>query len=394
MNKKAILIGASLKSEPENKVDEYLDELEFLAYTLDIEVIKRFKQKMQKIDPKFFLGKGKIQEIKDFIINNPVDYIIFDEQLTPSHYKNLTKEFSVEITDRTRLILEIFAQRAKTAVAKKQVELARCKYFLPFLTGRWGHLERQRGGIGLRGGPGEKALETDRRILKNRIAKLTNDLKKIGVQKQQQRKNRESIVKVAIVGYTNVGKSTILNLLAKTNVFAENKLFATLDTTVKKISFGSTSFLITDTVGFIRKLPHTLVEAFKSTLDEIIEADILLHVIDISHPQYIEQIETVENTLKEINANQEHVIYVFNKIDLYNEKLDPFDLSKPNLSIDELNKLWIAKNKKCVFISAKNRTNISELREVLLNEVNLIYMKKSLINSSNNFSQNNKDISQ
>lgn len=374
--KTAIIIGISYKNEPENKVDEYLDELEFLAHTANIKTIKRFKQRLDKIDPQFFLGQGKILEISNFIKENEIDTIIFDEQLSPSHFKNLSKIIKIQITDRTRLILDIFAHRARTSTAKKQVELAQYQYLLPFLAGRWQHLERQRGGIGLRG-PGEKEIETDRRIIKDKINKLKEDLKKIDIQKKQQRSNRGKMVRVALVGYTNVGKSTILNLLAKEQVFAENKLFATLDTTVRKVTIDNIPFLLTDTVGFIRKLPHTLVEAFKSTLDEVIEADIIVHVVDISHSLFEEQIEVVNQTLNEIGAFDKKTILLFNKIDNYSyTPPEPFDLrplQKNNYSISDLQKIWIAKSNKSIFISAKNKINIELFKKILYDEVKSIH---------------------
>lgn len=375
-SKNAVIIGISYKNEPENKVEEYLDELEFLAHTANIKTVKRFKQRLDKIEPRYFLGHGKIIEISEYVKQNDIDTIIFDDQLSPSHFKNLSKIINVEITDRTRLILDIFAHRARTSTAKKQVELAQYQYLLPFLAGRWQHLERQRGGIGLRG-PGEKEIETDRRIINDKIAKLKEDLKKIDTQKKQQRANRGKMVRVALVGYTNVGKSTILNLLAKEQVFAENKLFATLDTTVRKITIDNIPFLLTDTVGFIRKLPHTLVEAFKSTLDEVIESDIIVHVVDISHPLFEEQIEVVNQTLNEIGAIDKKTFLLFNKIDNYTYiPPDPFDLKpleKINYSLEELQKIWISKSYKSIFISAKNKINIEQFKKNLYKEVKSIH---------------------
>lgn len=377
---KAILIGAALKSEKNNKLNEYLDELEFLAETAGVKTLKRFTQNMDSFNKKTFIGSGKINEVIEYAENNEIDTIIFDEELTPSQLKNLNKLIDVKIIDRTNLILDIFANRAKTAVAKTQVELAQYEYLLPRLSGMWTHLERQRGGIGMRG-PGEKEIETDRRIVRDRITKLKNDLKKIDKQKSVQRKNRGKNVRVALVGYTNVGKSTLMNLLTKSDVFAENKLFATLDTTVRKIAIGNLPFLLTDTVGFIRKLPHSLVEAFKSTLDEVREADVLVHVVDISHSEFEEQIEVVNKTLFEIGAVDKKQIVVFNKIDSYSfipqEEFDLMPKTKENYSLDDLKKMWVAKNDvQTIFISAKKKLNIQELRKVLYNEVKRIHSKR------------------
>ncbi len=377
---KAILIGVSLKKNDERKIKDYLDELEFLAQTADIEVVGRFSQKLENIHPKTFVGKGKINEIANFVKENEIDTVIFDEELSPSQLRNLFDLLKVKILDRTNLILDIFALRAQTAVAKKQVELAQYEYLLPRLVGMWTHLERQRGGIGLRG-PGEKEIETDRRIVRKRISKLKDDLQKIDKQKNVQRQNRGKLVRVSLVGYTNVGKSTLMTLLSKSDVFAENKLFATLDTTVRKITIHNLPFLLSDTVGFIRKLPHSLVEAFKSTLDEVREADILLHIVDISHPNFEEQIDTVNKTLHEINATDKKTIIVFNKIDAYNYiPKDEYDLTpkeKENYSLEDLQKMWISKtNENCIFISAKKRTNIDKLRKLLYKEVRKIHLKR------------------
>jgi len=314
---RAVLVGVSLKSDSENKINEYLDELEFLALTADVETVARFYQRLDKINPKSFVGSGKLQSILDFVKEEEIDLIIFDEELSPSQIKNLNKLVDVKILDRTNLILDIFAKRAQTAVAKKQVELAQYQYLLPRLMGMWTHLERQRGGIGMRG-PGEKEIETDRRIVRDKISKLKDDLIKIDKQKKVQRQNRGKLVRVALVGYTNVGKSTLMNLLTKSKVFAENKLFATLDTTVRKVAIVNLPFLLSDTVGFIRKLPHNLVEAFKSTLDEVRESDLLLHIVDVSHSEFEAQREVVLKTLHEIGAGDKPIITVFNKIDLYN----------------------------------------------------------------------------
>jgi len=377
---KAVLVGVSLKSEPETKVDEYLDELEFLAETAGAETVKRFKQKLDSRHPRTFVGTGKLKEIVEYVGNNDIDIVIFDDELSPSQIKNLDREFKVRVLDRTSLILDIFAYRARTAVAKTQVELAQYQYLLPRLAGLWTHLERQRGGIGLRG-PGEKEIETDRRIIRDKIAKLKEDLKKIDRQMQTQRKNRGKIVRVALVGYTNVGKSTLMNLITKADVFAENKLFATLDTTVRKVAIGNLPFLLTDTVGFIRKLPHHLVEAFKSTLDEVREADLLLHVVDVSHSGFEEQFDIVNQTLKELDSSDKTTIIVFNKIDLYTyTPKDEHDLTpkeKFNYSLDELKQMWVANmSENTVFISAKNKTNLEELREKVYAEVRRIHTSR------------------
>ena len=378
-NLNAVLVGVSLKNESENKIKTYLDELEFLASTANIEIIKKFHQRLDNINSNTFVGKGKLNEINFFVKNNDIDKVIFDDELSPSHLKNIQKILKTEIIDRTDLILRIFALHAKTAVAKKQVELAKYQYLLPRLRGMWTHLERQRGGIGLRG-PGEKELETDRRIIRQKIEKLKLDLYKIDRQKQVQRKGRGKLVRVALVGYTNVGKSTLLNRLTKENVYTENKLFATLDTTVRKFAIKNLPFLLADTVGFIRKLPHSLVEAFKSTLDEVRESDLIIHVIDISHPEFFDQIQTVEKTLAELKVFDKPIIMVFNKIDSYKyvEK-DQYDLTpktNENLSLEDLKKMWIVKNKKSVFISAKKGNNIDELRQILYKEVKLIHSQR------------------
>jgi GTP-binding protein HflX len=377
---KAVLVGVSLKSDKEEKVEEYLDELEFLAETANIQTVKRFYQRLEYVHPATFVGKGKLQEIENFVSSNEIDVVIFDEELSPSQLRNLNKVFKVEILDRTNLILNIFAQRAQTALAKKQVELAQYEYLLPRLVGMWTHLERQRGGIGLRG-PGEKEIETDRRIVRNRISKLKKDLEKIDKQKIVQRKGRGKLVRLALVGYTNVGKSTLMNVLAKSDVFAENKLFATLDTTVRKIAIDNLPFLLTDTVGFIRKLPHNLVEAFKSTLDEVREADMLLHIVDISHQGFEEQIDVVNRTLYELGASDKPVILIFNKIDAYNfvpkDKYDLGPMLPENYSLEDLKKMWLSKKEnKVLFISAKKKLNIDELRKILYEEVRKIHVQR------------------
>lgn len=374
----AILIGIILPRQAEEDIREYLDELEFLAETAGAITQKRFLQKVDSPNPKTFIGSGKVLEIKEYVEQNEIDLIIFDDELTPTQLRNLEKEFERKVLDRTNLILDVFAQRAKTAYAKTQVELAQCQFLLPRLTRLWTHLERQRGGIGMRG-PGETEIETDRRVIREKISKLKEELKKIDRQMSTQRKSRESIVRVALVGYTNVGKSTIMNMLSKSDVFAEDKLFATLDTTVRKVVFENLPFLLSDTVGFIRKLPHQLVESFKSTLDEVREADLLLHVVDISHPAFEEQLNVVVQTLQEIGAADKPVLLVFNKIDAYKwvkkDEDDPSPLrSKENYSLEELKNSWMAKsNSPSIFISAKHKTNFDEFREKIYNLVRDIH---------------------
>jgi len=377
---KAILIGIILPRQAEEEVIDYLEELEFLAETAGALTQKRFIQKIDAPNPKTFIGTGKVNEIKEYIDRCEIDIVIFDDELTPTQLRNLEKAFERKVLDRTNLILDVFAQRAKTAYAKTQVELAQYQFLLPRLAGMWTHLERQRGGIGLRG-PGETEIETDRRIIRDKISKLKEDLKKIDLQMSTQRKNRGSMVRVALVGYTNVGKSTIMNMLSKSDVFAENKLFATLDTTVRKVVYGNLPFLLSDTVGFIRKLPHQLVESFKSTLDEVREADLLLHVVDISHPIFEEQLNVVNQTLQEIGAAEKPTLLVFNKIDAYKwVKKDEDDLSprsKENFSLEELKNSWMAKsNYPAIFISAKHRTNIDEFREKLYTLVKDIHITR------------------
>jgi len=373
----AVLIGVILPRQSEEEVCENLEELEFLAETAGATTLKRFIQKIDVPNPRTFVGSGKVMEIKEYVDQNEVDLIIFDDELSPTQLRNLEKEFERRILDRTNLILDVFAQRAKTAYAKTQVELAQYQFLLPRLTRLWTHLERQRGGIGLRG-PGETEIETDRRVIREKISKLKEDLKKIDRQMSTQRQNRGKIVRVALVGYTNVGKSTIMNMLSKSEVFAEDKLFATLDTTVRKVVFGNLPFLLSDTVGFIRKLPHQLIESFKSTLDEVREADLLLHVVDISHPVFEEQLNVVTQTLQEIGASEKPTLLVFNKIDAYKwVKKDEDDLSprsKENYSLDELKNSWMAKsNSPAIFISAKQKTNIDEFREKIYNLVRDIH---------------------
>ncbi len=377
---KAVLVGIIYKKQDEKKAHEYLEELEFLADTAGAEVLKKFTQKLDVPFVSTFVGPGKLDEIGVYIKEMEVDTVIFDDELTPTQLRNIEKRLECKILDRTNLILDIFARRAKTAHAKTQVELAQYQYLLPRLTRMWTHLERQRGGIGLRG-PGETQIETDRRIILDKIALLKEHLKKIDKQKSAQRKNRGKMVRVALVGYTNVGKSTLMNLLSKSDVFAENKLFATLDTTVRKVVVENIPFLLADTVGFIRKLPHDLVESFKSTLDEVRESDILMHVVDISHPGFEEQIDTVNNTLNEIGAGDKPTIFVFNKIDAfqYVEK-DADDLTprtQENISLEEWKNSWMAKkNVPALFISATQKENINELKGTLYEQVKTIHSQR------------------
>jgi len=365
---RAVFVGIIKQNDDDRRVMEYLDELEFLAETAGATGIKKFVQRVDKPDHSTYIRSGKLAEIAEFCEENEIDYVIFDDELSPMQQRNIEKIIQCSaVIDRTSLILEIFAQRAKSSYAKMQVELARYNYMLPRLAGMWTHLERQRGGMGTRGGMGETQIEVDRRIVKEKISKLKEDLKKVDRQMATQRGNRGSMVRLSLVGYTNVGKSTIMNLLAKSDVFAENKLFATLDTTVRKVVIENVPFLLSDTVGFIRKLPTQLVEAFKSTLDEVREADILLHVVDISHPGFEEQMEVVEKTLLDIKANNKPIYVIFNKIDAYTyEEYDEFSLTpkgKENQSLDELKNSWIASEKTpCIFMSAINKTNIDKLR--------------------------------
>jgi len=368
----AVIVGIITQEQTEEQVQEYLNELEFLALTAGAVVKKQFKQKRNKPDPKTFVGSGKFIEIKDFIKKEKIETIIFDDELSPSQLRNIEKELECKVLDRTNLILDIFASRAQTAHARVQVELAQYQYIMPRLRGMWTHLERQKGGIGLRG-PGEKEIETDRRIVRDKISLLKERLKKIDKQKAQQRKNRGKMVRVALVGYTNVGKSTLMNVLSKSEIFAENKLFATLDTTVRKVVIQNLPFLATDTVGFIRKLPHHLVESFKSTLDEVREADYLVHVVDISHPNFEEQIAIVNKTLAEIGAGNKKGITVFNKIDNYTFiKKDDDDLTpvtKENYSLEDLKKMWFAKEEQSIFISAKTKENMQALKDKIYEDV-------------------------
>jgi GTPase len=372
---KAVLVGVIQKEQTQEQVDEYLDELAFLAETAGAEAVKRFTQKLLHPDSRTFVGKGKLEEIKNYCSNKGVDLLIFDDELTGSQILNIEKETGVKTIDRSDLILDIFARRARTAQAKVQVELAQYQYLLPRLKGMWKHLERQGGGIGTRG-PGETEIETDRRIVKDKISLLRKRLGEIDKQSFTQRKDRGEFIRVALVGYTNVGKSTIMNLLTKSDVFAENKLFATLDTTTRKVVFENTPFLLSDTVGFIRKLPHHLVESFKSTLDEVREADILLHVVDISHPQHEEQIGVVNKTLQEINAFNKPIVTVFNKMDQYEERnFDSWLEDEVKVEIlRELYEKWQNNTEgNAVFISATERLNIEELRTTILNKVKDLY---------------------
>ena len=377
----AVLVGLITKDQDEEKLTEYLDELEFLAYTAGATVERRFTQKMAQPDSKTFVGKGKLEEIRDFVKENEISTIIFDDELSPSQLKNLEREIEeVKILDRTNLILDIFAQRAQTSYARTQVELAQYEYLLPRLTRMWTHLERQRGGIGMRG-PGETEIETDRRIIRDRISLLKDKLKTIDKQMATQRNNRGKMVRVALVGYTNVGKSTLMNTLSKSEVFAENKLFATLDTTVRKVVIGNLPFLLTDTVGFIRKLPTQLVESFKSTLDEVREADLLVHIVDISHESFEDHINSVHNILQEIDAHQKPMIMVFNKIDNFSyEKKDEDDLTpatRKNISLEEWEKTWMAKSKyPTIFISALTKKNFQNMKKLIYDEVLKIHISR------------------
>lgn len=365
---KAVFVGIITSNDEESKVMEYLDELEFLAETAGATRDKKFVQRLDRPDNATYIRSGKLQEIADYCEQNDIRYVIFDDELSGTQQRNIEKIIKTSsVIDRTSLILEIFAQRAKTAYAKTQVELAKYNYMLPRLAGMWTHLERQRGGMGTRGGMGETQIEIDRRIVKERISKLKEQLKKVDKQMATQRGNRGQLVRLALVGYTNVGKSTLMNLLSKSDVFAENKLFATLDTTVRKVVLENVPFLLSDTVGFIRKLPTQLIEAFKSTLDEVREADILIHVVDISHPGFEEQMQVVENTLRDIKADNKPIYVIFNKVDAYTyEEYDEFSLEpkgKNNRSLEELKKSWIAKEKTpCIFISAKEKIGIDKLR--------------------------------
>lgn len=376
----AVLIGVINQDQNEGQVNEYLDELAFLTETAGARPVKRFVQKLAVPNARTFIGSGKLNEVMQFVEEQEVKLVIFDDELTPTQLRNVEKMFKARVLDRTNLILDIFAQRARTAHAKVQVELAQYQYLLPRLTRMWTHLERQRGGIGLRG-PGETEIETDRRIIRDKITRLKNQLKTIDKQMSTQRKNRGQMIRVSLVGYTNVGKSTIMNMLSKSDVFAENKLFATLDTTVRKVVIDNLPFLLSDTVGFIRKLPHDLVESFKSTLDEVREADVLLHVVDISHQNFEEQIDVVNQTLHEIDSREKPTYIVFNKIDAYTyvakEEDDLTPKTKENISLEELKNSWIGKNNlPCIFISAKEKQNIEEFKKLVYSKVKEIHAKR------------------
>jgi len=377
---KAVLVGLITQHQTEEKLTEYLDELEFLAFTAGATVVKRFTQRLTLPDSKTFIGSGKAQEIKEYLKQNDIGTVIFDDELSPSQLKNLEKEMEVKILDRTNLILDIFAQRAQTSYARTQVELAQYQYLLPRLSKMWSHLDKQKGGIGMRG-PGETEIETDRRIIRDRITLLKEKLKTIDKQMSTQRQNRGKMVRVALVGYTNVGKSTLMNAISKSDVFAENKLFATLDTTVRKVVIGNLPFLLTDTVGFIRKLPTQLVESFKSTLDEVREADLLIHVVDISHETFEDHINSVNQTLMEIEAHQKPTIMVFNKIDAFAyEKKEEDDLTpetRKNIPLEVWQKTWMSKYKyPTVFISALKKENFPELKKLIYDEVLKIHISR------------------
>lgn len=372
VEEQCVLVGVISGSVTKEQADEYLDELEFLAETAGAIAVKRFVQKLPLPDPRVFVGSGKLEEIRVFIKEHDIELVIFDDELSPAQLRNIEKELECKILDRNILILDIFASRARTSHAKTQVELAQMQYMLPRLKRLWTHLERQKGGIGLRG-PGESQIETDRRIIQQRIALLKEKLKEIDKQMAVQRGNRGQLVRVALVGYTNVGKSTLMNVLSKSEVFAENKLFATLDTTVRKVVIENLPFLLTDTVGFIRKLPHQLVESFKSTLDEVREADLLVHVVDISHPNFEDHIHVVNETLAELDNSDKPVLLVFNKIDAY--RFNPEDENSGNMSLEELKKTWMNKlpANKCVFISATDKDNLDELKTTLYEEIKRIF---------------------
>jgi GTP-binding protein HflX len=375
---RAVLIGISTKTQNEEQTREYLDELEFLALTSGAETIKRFWQNLPHPDHKTYLGKGKLEEVANYVANVGVDLVIIDDEISPSQQRNIEKVVKCKVLDRSMLILDIFAQRARTVQARTQVELAQLQYMLPRLKGMWSHLDRVKGGIGMKGA-GEKEIETDRRIAEKKISQLKLKLKEIDKQNEVRRKNRAEMIRVALVGYTNVGKSTLMNLLAKEEVFAENKLFATLDTTVRKVVFNAVPFLLSDTVGFIRKLPHHLVESFKSTLDEAIEADILLHVVDISHAAFQDQMHVVNSILEEIGAKDKPVIIVFNKMDLYEAKnfdeFLPLDVKKSMLL--ELENSWMARtNENAIFVSATQNRNTGDLRHLIFEKVRKLYLER------------------
>lgn len=379
---KCVIVSVATSYITDTMMKEYLDELSFLILTVGARSVKSFTQKLPIVDSRTYIGMGKLMEVKDYIKENEIEWVIFDDELTPSQLRNIERELRCNILDRTQLILSIFAKRASTAHSKIQVELAEYQYMLPRLTRMWTHLDRQKGGKGglnMRG-PGETQIESDRRIVLNKISLLKQRLKEIDKQKTLQRKNRESLVRVALVGYTNVGKSTIMNMLSKSDVFAENKLFATLDTTVRKVVIENLPFLLTDTVGFIRKLPKTLMESFKSTLDEVSSADLLIHVVDISHPNFEQQISVVNSTLREIGAGDKETIMIFNKIDNYSyikkEEDDLTPKEKENFSLEELKNTWMAQNNlTSIFISAKEKTNIDELKQMLYDTIKVIHAR-------------------
>jgi len=373
---RAVLVGVITQGETDEQAKEYLEELEFLVATAGAETVRNFTQKLQRPDRATFVGSGRLEDIKAFVKAEEIDMVVFDDELTPSQLRNIENELQVKILDRNNLILDIFAGRAQTAQAKTQVELAQLQYLLPRLTRLWTHLERQKGGIGMRG-PGESQIETDRRLILNKISLLKDKLKNIDRQNETQRKNRQQMVRVALVGYTNVGKSTIMNMLSKSEVFAENKLFATLDTTVRKVVIDNVPFLLSDTVGFIRKLPHQLVECFKSTLDEVREADILIHVVDISHPNFEDQIHTVNETLKEIGAIDKRVITVFNKIDAFEPENHNIEEQTEPITLHDFKNSWMAKNNSpAIFISATEKENIEEFKSLLYEEVKAIHTER------------------
>lgn len=379
---KTVIVGIITQKQDEDKLNEYLDELAFLTYTAGGEVVKRFSQKMERPNPKTFVGTGKIDEINHFVIENDISTVIFDDELSPSQQKNISRIIACKILDRTHLILDIFAQRAETSYARTQVELAQCQYLLPRLSGMWTHLERQKGGIGMRG-PGETEIETDRRIVRDRIALLKEKIKTIDKQMGVQRGNRGAMVRVALVGYTNVGKSTLMNVVGKSDVFVENKLFATLDTTVRKVVIKNLPFLLSDTVGFIRKLPTQLVDSFKSTLDEVREADLLLHVVDISHPDFEDHIESVNQTLADIKSNNKTTLMVFNKIDAFKHlTIDEDDLitekTKKHFTLEEWKTTWMNNvgKEKAIFISATNKENFEQFRERVYEAVREIHISR------------------
>ncbi|MCJ8210638.1 GTPase HflX [Mucilaginibacter sp. RS28] len=373
---KAVLVGIVTPDETDAQEREYLEELEFLVDTAGGDTVKNFTQKMQRPDRATFVGSGKLEEIRDYVKAEEIDMVVFDDELSPSQLRNIEREIGVKILDRSNLILDIFARRAQTAQAKTQVELAQLQYLLPRLTRLWTHLERQKGGIGMRG-PGESQIETDRRLILNKISLLKEKLKHIDRQNETQRKNRQQLVRVALVGYTNVGKSTIMNMISKSEVFAENKLFATLDTTVRKVVVENLPFLLSDTVGFIRKLPHHLVECFKSTLDEVREADILVHVVDVSHPNFEDQIRTVNETLKDLGAIDKPVITVFNKIDAYQPVTHHPEDPAQQLTIEDFKHSWMAANNSpAIFISALKKENVDEFRKLLYDKVIAIHTER------------------